>query len=322
VEENTPALDGAALRKRIVVEFSSAAGVVKTNVMLFVPAKAGGPAPVVLQLLFGNPPGYTPPPEAQPKRTFDDAGPVADIIARGYGYAALRYTEIEGDSSATALSGVRRLALAPGQDKPADDEWGAIAAWAWGASRVLDYLETDRAVDARRVALVGHSRLGKTVLWAGARDPRFALGFASCSGELGAALARRDYGETVDDVAANFPWWMAGNFQKYAGRWNDLPVDAHMVIALHAPRPLFVTGGTKDQWADPKGEFLAEVAAGSVYRLLGKKDLGATELPPLDTPLTEGELGWNYHTGPHAITGGDWEAFFAFADRHLRAAKK
>jgi len=183
---------------------------------------------------------------------------------------------------------------------------------------VLDYLETDRAVDAKRVAIMGHSRLGKTALWAGARDPRFALVFASCSGELGASLARRDFGETVDDVAANFPWWMARNFQKYSKRWNDMPVDAHMLIALNAPRPVFVTGGTQDQWADPRGMFLAEVAAGPVYRLLGKKDLGTSELPPLDTPLTAGDLGFHYHTGGHTITAEDWRAFLEFADRHLK----
>jgi hypothetical protein len=186
---------------------------------------------------------------------------------------------------------------------------------------VLDYFTTDRAVDAKRVALIGHSRLGKTVLWAGARDPRCALVFSSCAGEMGSALARRDYGETVDDMAASFPWQFAGNFQKYAGHWNDLPVDAHLIIALNAPRPVFITGGTQDQWADPKGEFLAEVAAGPVYRLLGKKDLGASDGPPLDTPLITGDLGFHYHTGGHAMTASDWKAFLDFADRHLKPAR-
>ncbi len=142
------------------------------------------------------------------------------------------------------------------------------------------------------MALAGHSRLGKTALWAGARDPRIALVFASCSGEMRASLARRDFGESVDDVAANFPWWLVSTFPKYAGRWNDLPVDSHTLIALNAPRPVFVTGGTEDQWADPHGEFLALVGAGPVYRLLGKKDVGATVLPALDAPLISGSLGF------------------------------
>ena len=155
-------------------------------------------------------------------------------------------------------------------------------------SRIIDYLETDRAVDAKRIAVFGHSRLGKTVLWASAKDERIAAVFSSCSGEMGAALARRDWGETVDDMAQNFPWQFAPALQQWAGRWNDMPVDAHMLIALSAPRPVFITGGTTDQWADPVGMFKAAVAAGPVYRLLGKKDLGTTELPPLDTPLTDG----------------------------------
>ena len=131
--------------------------------------------------------------------------------------------------------------------------------------------------------------------------------FSSCAGEMGSALARRDWGETVDDMAQNFPWQFAGNFQKWPGRWNEMPVDAHMLIALSAPRPVFITGGTADQWADPVGEFLAAVAAGPVYRLLGRKDLGVTELPPLDTPVTSGDLGWHYHTGGHTATPGRLE---------------
>lgn len=324
VETDPAAMDGTAVRRHVVMTVGKGAKAVKANVVLLVPAKASGPVPVVLQLLFGNPAGYTPPPEppaadgkAPVRRAINDAGPVADILARGYGYASVRYTEIQPDAAATNAAGVQALAYAEGQTKPAAGEWGTIGVWAWGASRILDWLETERTVDAKRVALVGHSRLGKTVLWAGACDPRFAVVFASCAGEMGSSLARRDFGESLDDVAANFPWWLVSTFPKYAGRWNDLPVDAHTVIALNAPRPVFVTGGTQDLWADPHGEFLAQVAAGPVYRLLGKKDLGATVLPPLDTPLVTGSLGFHYHTGGHTITEADWAAFFAFADRHL-----
>jgi hypothetical protein len=142
--------------------------------------------------------------------------------------------------------------------------------------------------------------------------------YSSCPGEMGAALSRRDWGETVDDMAQNFPYWFAGSFQKWAGRWNEMPVDAHTLIALSAPRPVFITGGTADQWADPVGEFLAEVAAGPVYRLLGKKDLGVSALPPLDTPLITGDLGWHYHTGPHAATPADWRAFLQFLEKYFK----
>ena len=172
-------------------------------------------------------------------------------------------------------------------------------------------------MDAKQIALHGHSRLGKTALWASAHDERIAAVYSSCSGEMGAALARRDWGETVDDMAQNFPWQFAGNFQKWAGRWNEMPVDAHMLIALSAPRPVFITGGTDDQWADPVGEFLADVAAGPVYRLLGRKDLGVTTLPPLDTPVIGGDLGWHYHTGGHAATPADWKAFLEFLGKYF-----
>jgi hypothetical protein len=308
------------------VKFGAAADGPKANVVVYLPAKASAaaPVPLLLHLVFfgGLPPANPPAPPAGatkgPPRT--EAGPAADFIARGYAYATLRYTEIEGDRAETNLSGVRRLALAPGQEKPAPGEWGTIAAWAWGASRVLDALTADPAIEVRRTGLIGHSRLGKTVLWAGARDERFAVIFSSCSGEMGAAIARRDYGETIDDMAANFPWQFAGNFQKYPGRWAEMPVDAHLLIALSAPRPVFVTGGTQDQWADPHGQFLAQVAAGPVYRLLSKKDIGTAVLPALDAPLITGDLGFLYHTGGHTIMPGDWRAFLEFAGRYLRPA--
>jgi len=317
-----------AIRKHLVMTVGEGAAAMKVNFVLFLPTKATGPVPVALQLLFGDPAGNTPPPplpSADGKaavRRFNDAGPVADFIARGWGYASVRYTEIQPDAATTSQSGVQALAYAPGQTKPGPGEWGTIATWAWGASRILDYLETDRAVDPKRVALIGHSRLGKTVLWAGARDPRFALVFSSCAGEMGSSLARRDFGESLDDMAANFPWQFVSSFPKYAGHWNDLPVDTHTVIALNAPRPVFVTGGTEDLWADPHGEFLALVAAGPVYRLLGKTDVGTTVLPPLDTPLVSGSLGFHFHTGKHTITESDWKAFFDFAGRHLQVTAR
>ena len=312
-ETETDALNGAAIRKHVVGRIGNGTNAPTVNVSLYLPANATKPVPVFLHLVFF---GIAPASTNANRPRFSELGPITNILSRGYGYAVVRYTEFEGDSRTNSLKLVRAMALDSGWTEPAPNEWGTISAWAWGASRVLDYFETDRAVDAKRVGIIGHSRLGKTALWAGASDPRFAIVFSSCSGEMGAALARRDFGETVDDMAANFPWQFAGNFQKYAGHWSDMPVDAHMLIALNAPRPVFITGGTQDQWADPHGEFLAEVAAGPVYRLLGKQDLGATDMP-LDTPLISGDLGFNYHTGGHTITSADWTAFLDFADRHL-----
>ncbi len=314
------ALEGRAIHRHLLGRIGDDPAGPVVDVSLYLPAHAKGPVPLLLHLtFFGTPlPGNATDQPTNARPRFNEAGPIAEILARGYAYATVRYTQFEGDSATTSLNIARKLALAPGQTEPAPDEWGTISAWAWGVSRVLDYFESDPAVDASRVALIGHSRLGKTTLWAGASDPRFALMFSSCSGEMGAALARRDYGETVDDMAANFPWQFAGNFQKYSGHWNDMPVDAHLLIALNAPRPVFITGGTQDQWADPTGMFLAAVAAGPVYRFLGAKDLGVAEGPPLDTPLITGDLGFHYHTGGHTISDADWSAFLEFADRHLK----
>jgi hypothetical protein len=307
-ETDPAAREGAAARKRIVGRVGDAADGPRIDLTLNTPADAKGPVPVILLVNFGG--GGKVPPQDPPV--------AAEILTRGWGYATVIYQDIQPDRINTFDQGVIGATLSPGQQQPAPDEWGAITAWAWGVSRILDYLQTDKTVNARQVAVFGHSRLGKTALWASALDERIAAVYASCSGEMGAALARRDWGETVDDMAQNFPYWFAANFQKYVGRWHDMPVDAHMLIALSAPRPVFITGGTGDQWADPVGMFQAQVAAGPVYRLLGRKDLGVTSLPPLDTPLTSGDLGWHYHTGGHAATPADWTAFLTFLLKYFK----
>ena len=238
------------------------------------------------------------------------------------GAAALGDTDIQPDRPDRWAEGVIGLTLREGQRKPAANEWGTISAWAWGLSRAIDYFETDRSVNARQIAITGASRLGKTVLWAGAQDERVAAVFAAVPGEMGASLIRRDWGETLDDMAERFGYQFAGNLQKWAGKWNDLAVDQHMLIALSAPRPVFVSGGIKDQWSDPKGQFLALLAAGPVYRLLGAQGLGVTELPALDRPVAGGDLAYHYHSGGHAVLPADWKTFFDFADRYYKAATK
>jgi hypothetical protein len=200
---------------------------------LYLPAKAQGRVPVILVVNFGGGAGPAPAavlPSGEP--------PVAtEIIGRGWGYATIAYQDIQPDRRTSLDEGVIARARAAGQT-PALDDWGAIGAWSWGVSRAIDYLEKDPAVDAKRIAVQGHSRIGKTALWASANDTRIAAVFSSCAGEMGSALSRRDWGETVDDMTQNFPWWFSGSFQKWAGRWDEMPVDAHMLIALSAPRPL------------------------------------------------------------------------------------
>lgn len=313
-ETNPAAKESTATMRRVVGHIGTGPNAQPVNMMVYTPAKAAGPVPLILLLNFGG----GPPVEGRPAANtqFNDPPVAADILAHGWGYAMVGYQDIQPDRLNTLNQGVIGQTLTPGE-LPKPDEWGAISAWAWAVSRMIDHFETDKLVDAKKIAVFGHSRLGKTVLWASALDERIAAVYSSCSGEMGAALARRDWGETVDDMGQNFPYWFAGNFQKYVGKWTDMPVDAHMLIALSAPRPVFITGGTGDQWADPIGEFKAGVAAGPVYKLLGKNDLGTTELPPLDTPLTKGDIGWHYHTGGHAATAADWKGFLEFVGKYF-----
>ncbi len=326
VIDEVEVLDGTALRKHITMHFGDKPDGPTVHVMLYRPVTVKGPLPLVLHITFGGDPALQPAPApvapvapgAPPPRRFNDMGPVVDVLSHGFSYAVLRYSEIQPDNKDGYTGGVIGLALAPGQTKPAPDEWGTIAAWSWGLSRLMDYLETDSTVDVRNVALVGHSRLGKTVLWAGATDPRFALIYSSQSGEMGAALSRRDFGETVDDMATNYGYQFAGNLQKYIGHWNDMPHEGNLLLALSAPRPVMVSGGSGDQWSDPHGMFLAMVAAGPVWRLLGQQDLGTTEMPALDQPVGKGVMAFVNHNGPHVISPLDWDIFFAFAAWHLQ----
>jgi hypothetical protein len=318
-ETDPSARDGAAIRKQVIGRMGEKSDGPKMKLTLHLPAKSSGPVPVLLSITFD----FLARASATTKTGQKTAGParfdsLGAVLNHGWGFASIIYTDIQPDRPDRWTDGVIGLTLQPGQTKPAPDEWGTISAWAWGISRSIDYLETEKAVNSKQIAITGASRLGKTVLWAGAQDERVAAVFAVVSGEMGAALIRRDWGETLDDMAQNFPYQFAGNLQKWVGRWNDLPVDQHMLIALCAPRPVYVNGGLTDQWSDPKGEFLSLVAAGPVYRLLGKKDLGVTELPPLDAPITGGDLAFHYHSGGHTAVPADWAAFLEFADRHFR----
>jgi hypothetical protein len=217
---------------------------------------------------------------------------------------------------------VEDLYLKPGQQKPDANQWGAISAWAWGLSRALDYLDTDKQVDSKRVALFGISRLGKTVLWAGARDQRFAMVIASCSGEGGAALSRRDFGETIAHLTApsRYPYQFCHNYGMFAHFVDELPVDGNMLLSLIAPRPVLLQTGNKDLWSDPKGEFLAAVAAGKVYRLLGKQGLGTDKWPPAGKPILH-TIGYYMHNGGHGTVPSDWNIFIKFMQKYLVTQK-
>jgi hypothetical protein len=289
---------------------------VDIDLSLTTPANATGPVPVIMEFSFEGYPGLKLPPPPEP--TWKQR-----LLDKGWGYAVLHPTSIQADNGAGLTQGIIGLSN-KGQPRKLDD-WGAIRAWAWGGSRALDYFETDKSVDAKQVGIFGHSRFGKTAFVAMAYDERFAIAYVSSSGAGGAQLYRRHFGEALENVAGPREYhWMAGNFLKYAGPLhpNDLPVDSHELIALCAPRPVFIgAGATKgDGWADAQGMFLAAVAAGPVYRLLGKQDLGTTTFPPIETPLLKGDLAFRQHSEGHT-PAPNFPYFLTFASRYLKTPR-
>ena len=288
------------------------------------PANAKGPVPVIME--FGLSPQVL---AALMKRfpQLQSNGPTwqQQLAAKGWGYATLIATSIQADSGDGLTQGIIGLTN-HGEPRKVDD-WGALRAWSWGASRALDYFETDKDVDAKHVGIEGLSRYGKAALVTMAYDPRFAIGFIASSGAGGAKILRRNFGEQVENLASTSEYhWFAGNFLKYAGPLtvDDLPVDAHELIALCAPRPVFVSSGSQQVeggWVDAKGMFLGAVGAGPVYRLLGKKDLGTTEMPPVETALISGDIAFRQHSDGHTA-GPNWPTFLTFASRYFPAEEK
>ncbi len=297
------------------------ADTVNIRLTLTVPTGAAGPVPVIMQFafVFNRPPvrpGATQVPTGPPP----SPGPSwqQQLLAKGWGYAIIIPVSIQADNGAGLTKGIIGL-VNKGQPRKPDD-WGALKAWAWGASRAMDYFETDKSVNAKEVGIEGHSRYGKASLVAMAYDKRFAIGYISSSGEGGAKLSRRNAGEIVENLAGTGEYhWMAGNFIKYAGplNWNDLPVDAHELIALCAPRPVFIgCGANGDAWADGRGMFMAAAAAGPVYKLLDKKDLGTNDFPPAET-LLSGDISFRQHSGGHTDVP-NWPYFIEFAGNYLK----
>ncbi len=288
---------------------------VDIQLTLTTPADAKGPVPVIMEFGF-NFGGKGPAPKAGAAPSWQQ-----QVLAKGWGYAIITPTSVQADNGAGLTTGIIGLCN-KGQPRAVDD-WGALRAWAWGASRALDYFDTDPAVDAKRVGIEGLSRYGKAAIVAMAYDERFAIGFIGSSGAGGAKLHRRDYGEKVENVAGTGEYhWMAGNYIKYAGPLTakDLPVDAHELIALCAPRPVLISVGSlqvEGGWIDARGMFMAGVAAEPVYKLLGKKGLGTAEFPAQETALTDGEIAFRQHAGGHT-TGPNWPTFLKYAEKYIK----
>ena len=327
------ALDGRAVRKQITISFAAGADTPKMHLLVYLPAGAKKPVPVFLALSFaGNHSVSADPGIALGDRWVRDAASnemvrqrapetsrgasagqwqLDQILQHGYGLATVFYGDIEPDFVGGMKYGVR---AALSKSEPAPDEWGAIAAWAWGLSRAMDYLETDHDIDATRVAVMGHSRLGKAAVWAGAQDTRFSIVISNESGEGGAAISRRQYGERTKDLNTRFPHWFDGTFRKYNDHEEQMPFDSHMLLALIAPRALYVASAEEDRWSDPRGEFLGAVHAGPVYELLGKKGIGTDTMPALNQPVGQTVM-YHIRTGRHDVTAFDWQQYLAFAGR-------
>jgi len=332
-ENGTLVFNGQAIRKQVWIYFTEDTSRYKADLLIYLPAKTEQPAPLLLKIGFSpncltiDDPGIRqseiwnregkriPASEGRSFGFFD----VEKFISKGIGVATIYYGDIEPDFPEGIKYGIRGYFLKPDQKYPAPDEWGAISAWSWGLSCVMDYLETDQMINSQQLALYGVSRLGKTVLWTGARDERFGMVIASCSGEGGAALSRRQYGETIKHMIhpTRYFYQFCCNRAKYADNPDSCPIDAHMLIALMAPRPLLLQTGDTDNWSDPKGEFVAAVAAEPVYELFGKKGLGTALWPAAGTPILN-DLGYFMHSGGHGPLPADYEIFIDFIMMHFK----
>ncbi len=342
-DKGTLALGGKAIRKQVTIHLSkdntglsNDPAWPEIHLLVYLPAAAKKPVPMFFSISFGaiqnavDDPGIVPSKVRDPKTNkLVDPLPVTPgrggfgrinvqpFLDAGIGVATFNYAELDPDTPTGFAEGIRAKYMKAGQtgeDDRAPDAWGSISAWAWGMSRVEDYFETDKDIDAKRVAIHGVSRLGKTVTWAGAHDQRFAAVIASCGGEGGAALSRRDYGETIAHLMAptRYPYQFAANYAKYGGFPDTAPMDANLLVALIAPRPLLLQTGSTDTWSDPKGEFLAAVAAGPVYKLLGKQDLGTDVWPAAKVPIFSNGLNYYMHEGPHGMVPTDWDIYVQF----------
>lgn len=314
---NKTFMGGKATRKEILIRFSNSRGKAEMTILVFVPNEAAKPVPAFMILSFDdNRSDKFDVNKVSPDK-LRNGWPLGEILDRGYGFVSVYHQDLVGHNEVEFHHGIHPLFFKKRQSFPKAHEWGVLAAIGWGGMRALDYLETDDDIDQRKVALMGHSKLGKATLWAAAQDQRFAMAISAQSGCGGAALWRRRSGETLEKIS-RFPHWLCTNSRKFINREDDLPVDQHMLLALIAPRPVYVASATKDTWADPRGEYLSAYHASKVYRLLGKKGLTSEDTPEVRRPILESSVGYHIRPGGHSVDMYDWQRFLDFADYHLK----
>ena len=306
VNEDKKALDGAATLRQVDIKINSEGRSLVIHLTLFLPNNKNKPVPVFLLIDNRGPANIDP--TRQVKSEF---WPVEEVIARGYGIAVFCNADVDPDNYDEFKNGIHGLL---DRGVRAQDAWGTISAWAWGASRCMDYFETDKNIDRKKIAVVGHSRGGKTALWAGAEDQRFSLVISNESGCGGAALARRRFGETVARINASFPHWFCSNYKKWSDNEDAMPVDMHMLLALIAPRALYVDCASEDLWGDPRGSYMALFNAVPVYQLLKTNSTIPEAMPPLNKQVIGGKVGFHIRDGVHNMLLKDWIWFMDFAD--------
>jgi len=336
VEESSSALNNLAIRKQVRLNFTKNDKTLAFNILIYLPKNIENPPLFVGYNFFGNhsivnekeviiTPAWVSNNENfgisnntasdQSRGIRTNRWAVEKILTAGYGLATIYYGEVDPDNNDFS-DGIHPLLYAENQSKPKNNEWGSISAWAWGLSKAMDYFEKDKDIDESKIVVMGHSRLGKTSLWAGAVDQRFAIVISNNSGCGGAALSRRRIGETVERMNVRFPHWCCTNYDLYNNNEDALPIDQHMLIALIAPRPVYIASAEGDKWADPKGEFLAGFNASPVYELFGKKGILSPEMPEVNHPI-QNTIGYHIRSGKHDVTDYDWEQYINFANLHL-----
>lgn len=318
VEEDDQFMEGKATRKRVKIGFSNEQGTAEMTIVVFIPNEAAYPVPAFMIHSFDETTSNRFDEHPTEAGLLNNNWPLGEFFDRGYAFVAVHQTDLVGHNEVSFEKGIHPLFFKDGQSFPNADEWGVLSAVSWGGMRALDYLGGEPLIDEHRVALMGHSKMGKAALWTAAQDERFALVISAQSGCAGAALWRRRSGETLSKMVTRFPYWLSRNAWKFVDQEEDLPVDQHMLLALVAPRPVYVASGSEDGWADPTGEYLSAYHASEVYQLLGKKGLLSSQTPPLNEAILDSDVGYHIKEGGHSVEIYDWLRFMDFADYHFK----